>query len=58
VWHGTLDWRILLPFAAGGAVTMIASRLIAARLAGPILQKVFATCIVLLGISMLVESAL
>ncbi len=51
-----IAWGVLLPFAFGGAVAMIASRAFAARVAGPTLQRVFAFTIVLVGISMLVES--
>jgi uncharacterized protein len=54
--HGGIVWRVLLPFAAGGALTMIAGRLLAERLAGPRLQKVFAVAIFGVGVGMLIES--
>ena len=46
----------LLPFAAGGMGAMLAARGIAARVAGPSLQKAFASLIVLVGIAMLADS--
>jgi uncharacterized membrane protein YfcA len=54
--HGGIVWRVLLPFAAGGAVAMVAGRLLAERLAGPRLQKVFAAAIFAVGVGMLIES--
>jgi uncharacterized protein len=54
--HGGIVWRVLPPFAAGGAVAMIAGRLLAERLAGPRLQKVFAVAIFGVGVGMLIES--
>ena len=56
IWEGGIAWRVLLPFAAGGAVMMVVTRLVAARIAGPKLQRAFAVAIVVLGVSMLVES--
>ncbi|MEO8444451.1 MAG: sulfite exporter TauE/SafE family protein [Gammaproteobacteria bacterium] len=56
LWHGRLDWPVLLPFAAGGAVAMLAGRRLAERLAGPRLQKTFALLIIGVGIAMLVDS--
>jgi hypothetical protein len=53
--HGSLNWPILLPFAFGGAVAMLAGRRFAARVAGPTLQRGFSLLIVLVGISMLVH---
>lgn len=53
---GKISWPILLPFAAGGAVSMFAGRKLARRIAGPALQRVFSALIVVVGISMLVHS--
>jgi uncharacterized membrane protein YfcA len=58
IWEGGIAWRVLLPFAAGGAVMMVVTRLFAARIAGPKLQRAFAVAIVVVGVSMLVESFL
>jgi uncharacterized protein len=55
VLDGRIDWAILIPFAAGGAVAMIAGRQFAGRIAGPTLQRVFALLITLVGISMLLQ---
>jgi uncharacterized membrane protein YfcA len=51
---GQLDWAILLPFAAGGAVAMFAGRRIARHISGPSLQRAFSALIVLVGVSMLI----
>ena len=56
VFHRDLDWLVLLPFAAGGAMAMLAGRLLAQRLAGPKLQKAFAISIVCVGLGMLIDS--
>jgi len=56
--QGQVDWAVLAPFAAGGALMMIATRTFAQRLAGPLLQRTFAITIVLVGLAMLVASAL
>lgn len=40
--HGTIDWTIALPFAAGSGVALLLGRQIAARVAGPVLQRSFA----------------
>jgi uncharacterized membrane protein YfcA len=58
VLQGRMDWSVLLPFAAGGALMMIATRSVAARIAGPALQRTFAICIVLVGAGMLAASLL
>jgi uncharacterized membrane protein YfcA len=52
VWQGRIDWAVLTPFAAGGALAMVATRGFAARVAGPKLQQTFAAIIVLVGVSM------
>lgn len=56
--HGEIAWRALLPFAIGGALAMLAGRLLAERLAGPRLQKVFALAIFCVGVGMLLDSIL
>jgi len=56
LFHRQLDWPVLLPFAAGGAMAMLVGRLLAQRLAGPRLQKAFAISIVCVGIGMLIDS--
>jgi uncharacterized membrane protein YfcA len=58
MWHGQFEWRVLLPFAAGGAGAMILGRKLAERLAGPKLQKIFAISIVGVGLAMLLDSML
>jgi uncharacterized membrane protein YfcA len=40
--HGTIDWDIAVPFAAGAVVALLAGRMVAARVAGPLLQQCFA----------------
>lgn len=49
---GTLDWSVAMPFSAGALAGMAGGRLIAARLAGPLLQKGFAivSALVALGL--------
>jgi uncharacterized membrane protein YfcA len=54
--HGEIVWRVLLPFATGGALAMVAGRLLAERLAGPRLQKIFAIAILSVGTGMLIDS--
>lgn len=56
LWHASLDWRVLLPFAVGGAATMLLGRRLAARVAGPRLQMVFATLVAGVGLAMLADS--
>ncbi len=58
LWHGRLEWRVLLPFAAGGAAAMLVGRLLAERFAGPRLQKIFAALITGTGLVMLVDALL
>jgi uncharacterized membrane protein YfcA len=55
LWHGRIEWAILVPFAAGGATAMTAGRRLAARWAGPRLQRVFAALIIGVGAAMLVD---
>jgi uncharacterized membrane protein YfcA len=54
VLHGDVQWPVLIPFATGGAVAMLAGRQLARRVAGPTLQRVFSVLIVIVGLSMLV----
>jgi uncharacterized membrane protein YfcA len=56
--HGGIVWRVLLPFAAGGALAMVGGRLLAERLAGPRLQEVFAIAILGVGVGMLIDALL
>jgi uncharacterized membrane protein YfcA len=56
VLHGQLEWPVLGPFAAGGAAGIVLGRLLAARLAGPRLQQIFAISIVCVGVGMLIDS--
>jgi uncharacterized membrane protein YfcA len=58
IWQGRIDWTLLWPFAAGGALMMIATRSFAHRLAGPGLQRTFAIVIVLVGIAMLATNVI
>ncbi len=55
LWQGRIDWQVLVPFAIGGGAAMIVGRGLAAKLAGPALQKIFATLIVLVGLGMLLD---
>lgn len=41
-WQGAVAWTIALPFAVGAIVALLAGRSVAARLAGPRLQQIFA----------------
>lgn len=58
IWQRGLEWRVLVPFAAGGVLAILATRRIARRVAGPVLQRVFAASVTLVGAAMLVESIL
>lgn len=53
---GHLQWAIALPFSLGALVGMICGRLVAARLAGPHLQKGFAAVSVIVALALLVKS--
>jgi uncharacterized protein len=53
--HDGIEWLVLIPFATGGALTMIAARTFAGRIAGPALQRTFAATIVLVALAMLAE---
>ena len=56
--QGRIDWSVLAPFASGGALMMIVTRVFAARVAGPALQRAFAVTIVLVGVSMLAKNVI
>jgi uncharacterized membrane protein YfcA len=51
-----IRWSVLVPFALGGGLAMLAARRLARRVAGPELQRVFAVLIVLVGASMLIHN--
>lgn len=53
---GTIVWPVLLPFAAGGVLAMLAARRFARHISGARLQRVFSVLIVLVGIAMLISS--
>ena len=50
---GTLNWAVAMPFSAGALFGMAGGRLIAARLAGPLLQKGFALVSAMVAIGMI-----
>ena len=54
---GHLQWAVALPFSAGALAGMLGGRLVAARLAGPHLQKGFAIVSALVAVALLVRSA-
>ncbi|MEX2353583.1 MAG: sulfite exporter TauE/SafE family protein, partial [Gammaproteobacteria bacterium] len=56
LWQGEVVWIILLPFIAGSILGMLLGRLIAARIAGLVLQRAFATGILLTGAGMLLHT--
>lgn len=56
LWHGDIPWGMLLPFIAGGAAGMLSGRVLASRIAGDKLQKIFAGAIILLGIAMAIHT--
>jgi uncharacterized membrane protein YfcA len=53
---GAISWTILVPFVLGGSAAMLLSRRFARRVAGPVLQRIFAAIIVLVGLLMLTQS--
>lgn len=53
LWRGSLPWGIVAPFVTGGAAGMLAGRAVAPRLAGPVLQRVFASAIIVVAAMML-----
>ena len=54
--HGAIDWGRATPFAAGTLAGMLGGRALAARLAGPALQKAFAFVSALVAIGMVVKA--
>jgi len=50
---GVIPIEILLPFITGSMLGMLTGRLTAARIAGPTLQRVFASAILAIGITMI-----
>jgi uncharacterized membrane protein YfcA len=52
---GTLNWPVAIPFSASALVGMLAGRMVAARLAGPPIQKGFALVSSLVAIGMIAK---
>jgi uncharacterized protein len=52
--HGELQWLILTPFITGSILGMLLGRTIAVKIAGPLLQRIFASAILITGINMLI----
>ena len=52
---GTLNWPVAIPFSAGALAGMLAGRMVAARLAGPYMQKGFALVSSLVAIGMIAK---
>jgi uncharacterized membrane protein YfcA len=55
--QGDLLWPVLLPFVAGGAAGMLLGRTLATRLTGPLLQRIFATGILLVAAFMAINAS-
>jgi uncharacterized membrane protein YfcA len=55
---GELQWEILFPFITGSIIGMLLGRIIAVRIAGPTLQRIFASAILLTGINILVFTSI
>jgi uncharacterized membrane protein YfcA len=55
---GTLDWVVAIPFSAGALSGMTGGRLLAARLAGPSLQKGFAVVSSLVAVVMIARAVI
>jgi uncharacterized membrane protein YfcA len=53
---GHLQWALALPFSGGAIAGMVAGRLVAARLPGPLLQRGFALVSALVAIALLVKA--
>jgi uncharacterized membrane protein YfcA len=53
---GHLQWAIALPFSGGTLAGMIAGRLVATRLSGPLLQRGFAIVSALVAVALLVKA--
>lgn len=54
--HGAIEWGRAAPFAAGTLAGMIGGRSLAARVAGPLLQKAFAAVSALVAIGMIARA--
>lgn len=52
---GTVNWPVAVPFSAGALAGMLAGRMVAARLAGPYLQKGFAAVSALVAAGMIAK---
>ena len=52
---GILDWPVAIPFSAGALAGMLAGRTVAARIAGPQMQKGFALVSSVVAIGMIVK---
>jgi uncharacterized membrane protein YfcA len=50
---GTMNWQIAIPFSAGALAGMLGGRALAARLAGPQLQKGFAAVSAIVAVAMI-----
>lgn len=55
LFHQQILWDVLIPFAAGGIAGITLMRRIALRIAGPLLQKLFAALIIALAFTMLAK---
>jgi len=55
---GELQWLIVIPFVFGSVTGMLFGRLIAGRLAGPVLQRIFAMLVIITGTGMLLNTLL
>ena len=53
---GDIQFEILLPFITGSIIGMLSGRTFAARIAGPVLQRIFASAIFATGCIMIVYS--
>lgn len=53
---GTLNWSVAMPFSAGALAGMAGGRLLAARLAGPLLQKGFAVVSALVAVGLVART--
>jgi len=56
--NGELQWLVLLPFVFGSIMGILAGRLIAVRITGPVLQRIFAIGILATGSAMLAQTLL
>lgn len=54
--QGSVDWQTATPFAAGALAGMLGGRSLAARVAGPQLQKAFAIVSAIVAIGMVVKA--